>query len=98
MEGSGKYGHGADNGSHSNDSVGFRGQAQGQAYTRPGYQRPYQWYGTAGFHGSRGGGRHYDQHGRGFGGNLRQTEFRSTYGDQRQMNAASRDVDVNLHG
>jgi hypothetical protein len=95
MDGNGKYGNGAaSNGSRGNGIGGFHGQTQGDAYTRPGYQRPYQRYGAAGFHGSLGGGRHYDQHGRGFGGNFRQSEFRASYGDQRQMTAPLRDLGV----
>jgi hypothetical protein len=94
MEGSGKFGHGAGNGPRGTGSAGFHGQAQGQAYTRQGYQR----YGATGFHGNRGGGRRYDQRGRGFKGNFRQTEFRPSLGDQCQPNATSRDMEVNLHG
>jgi hypothetical protein len=73
MEGNGKFGHGS--GPRGIGSAGFHGQAQGQAYARQGYQRPYQWYGPVGFQGNRGGGRHYDQCGRGFGGSFRQAEF-----------------------
>jgi hypothetical protein len=98
MEGSGKFGHGAGNGPCGTGNAGFHGQAQGQAYTRQGYQRPYQRYGATWFHCNRGGGRRYDQRGRGFGGNFRQTEFRPSHGDQCQSNATSRDMEVNLHG
>jgi hypothetical protein len=67
-------------------------------YTCPGYQRPYQQYGAAGFHGSYRGGRRYDQRGSGFGGNFRQTEHWGAYGDQRQMTSMARDVGMNAHG
>jgi hypothetical protein len=84
MEGNGQYGNGAGNGVCGTGNGGFRGHSQGEAFAWAGYQRPYQRYGSGGFHGGCGGGRSFDQRGRGFGGPYRQLDNRVAYGDQQQ--------------
>jgi hypothetical protein len=99
MEGKGQsYGSSNGNGYRRNGTRGFRGATQGEAYTRGGYQRPYQRYGSAGFHGGRGAGRRNDIHGRGFVGQNRTLDNRAGHGDFRQHPVTPRNTTADTRG
>jgi hypothetical protein len=99
MEGKGQsYGSSNGNGYRGNGTSGFRGATQGEAYTRGGYQRPYQRYGNAGFHGGWGAGRRNDIHGRRFVGQNRTLDNRAGHGDFRQHLVPPRNTATDTRG
>jgi hypothetical protein len=82
MDDGGKYGNISSNGAVGSGAGRFRGRGQGEGFARQDYQRSYQRYGHPGFYAGRGGGRRYEQRGRGgFGG--RQPDFRMGFGVRR---------------
>jgi hypothetical protein len=66
MEGNGQ---GAGNGYRGRDIKDFRGAGQSHIFARGGHSRPYPRCGYGGFSGNRGGGRQFEDRGRGFGPN-----------------------------